>query len=60
MQKEPVNDDPATVAFQRLSVAAADLALAAGMRPLARSGWEKVLAGLTTLDELVRNVAAAD
>lgn len=29
LQKEPVNDDPATVAFQRLSVAAADLALAA-------------------------------
>jgi len=36
------------------------LALAGGMRPLARSGWEKVLQGRTTLDELVRNVAAAD
>jgi hypothetical protein len=30
------------------------------MRPLARTGLDKVVAGLTTLDELVRNVAAAD
>ena len=37
-----------------------EMALAAGMRPLARTGLDKVLAGLTTLDELVRNVAAAD
>ena len=37
-----------------------DLALASGMRPLARTGLDKVVAGLTTLDELVRNVAAAD
>ena len=37
-----------------------ELALAGGMRPLARAGWDKVLGGLTTLDELVRNVASAD
>ena len=36
------------------------LALAGGMRPLARAGWEKVAQGRTTLDELVRNVASAD
>jgi len=36
------------------------LAIAGGMRPLARSGWEKVLQGRTTLEELVRNVAASD
>jgi general secretion pathway protein E len=28
------------------------------MRPLARAGWEKVKAGHTTLDELVRNLSS--
>jgi type II secretory ATPase GspE/PulE/Tfp pilus assembly ATPase PilB-like protein len=37
-----------------------EAALAEGMRPLARTGWEKVLAGYTTLDELVRNVASSE
>ena len=32
--------------------------LANGMRPLARAGWEKVKAGHTTLDELVRNLSS--
>ncbi|AHF91538.1 secretion system protein E [Opitutaceae bacterium TAV5] len=34
-----------------------DRARAAGMRTLAQSGWDKVRAGLTTLDELVRNLS---
>ena len=34
-----------------------DFAVAHGMRPLARTGWDKVVAGLTTVDELVRNIA---
>ena len=33
-------------------------AIANGMRPLSRAGWEKVVAGLTTLDELIRNLSA--
>ena len=33
-------------------------AIANGMRPLARAGWEKVKAGHTTLDELVRNLSS--
>jgi general secretion pathway protein E len=28
------------------------------MRPLAKSGWLKVAAGLTTIDELVRNLSS--
>jgi hypothetical protein len=28
------------------------------MRPLAKAGWEKVVAGHTTIDELVRNLSA--
>jgi len=35
-----------------------DRAIANGMRPLARAGWEKVVAGLTTIDELVRNLSS--
>lgn len=35
-----------------------DRAIAQGMRPLARAGWEKVVAGLTTIDELVRNLSS--
>ena len=34
-----------------------EFAAAHGMRPLARTGWDKVVAGLTTVDELVRNIA---
>ena len=34
-----------------------EFAVAHGMRPLARTGWDKVVAGLTTVDELVRNIA---
>ena len=33
-------------------------AIANGMRPLAKAGWEKVVAGHTTIDELVRNLSA--
>jgi type II secretory ATPase GspE/PulE/Tfp pilus assembly ATPase PilB-like protein len=33
-------------------------AIANGMRPLARAGWEKVKSGHTTLDELVRNLSS--
>ena len=33
-------------------------AIALGMRPLAKSGWLKVAAGLTTIDELVRNLSS--
>ena len=33
-------------------------AIANGMRPLARAGWEKVVAGHTTIDELVRNLSS--
>ncbi len=33
-------------------------ALAHGMRPLARSGWESTRAGLTTLDEILRVITA--
>ncbi|MFM9001504.1 MAG: GspE/PulE family protein [Verrucomicrobiota bacterium] len=33
-------------------------AMAQGMRPLARAGWIKVVAGLTTMDELVRNLSS--
>ena len=33
-------------------------AMANGMRPLAQSGWLKVAAGLTTIDELVRNLSS--
>jgi general secretion pathway protein E len=33
-------------------------AVALGMRPLAKSGWLKVAAGLTTIDELVRNLSS--
>jgi len=29
-----------------------------GMRPLAEAGWEKVVAGHTTIDELIRNLSA--
>ena len=35
-----------------------DKAIAQGMRPLARAGWQKVTAGLTSLDELVRNLSS--
>lgn len=34
-----------------------EFAVAHGMRPLAHTGWDKVVAGLTTVDELVRNIA---
>ena len=33
-------------------------AIGQGMRPLARAGWMKVAAGLTTMDELVRNLSS--
>ena len=33
-------------------------AMANGMRPLAKAGWEKVVAGHTTIDELIRNLSA--
>ncbi len=33
-------------------------AIANGMRPLAKAGWEKVVAGHTTIDELIRNLSA--
>ena len=33
-------------------------AIAQGMRPLARAGWLKVVAGHTTLEELVRNLSS--
>jgi type II secretory ATPase GspE/PulE/Tfp pilus assembly ATPase PilB-like protein len=33
-------------------------AMEQGMRPLARAGWIKVVAGLTTMDELVRNLSS--
>ncbi|MEY3491242.1 MAG: hypothetical protein RL309_370 [Verrucomicrobiota bacterium] len=33
-------------------------AIANGMRPLARAGWEKVKSGHTTLEELVRNLSS--
>ena len=33
-------------------------AIEQGMRPLAKAGWLKVAAGLTTLDELVRNLSS--
>ena len=33
-------------------------AMEQGMRPLARAGWMKVVAGLTTMDELVRNLSS--
>jgi general secretion pathway protein E len=33
-------------------------AIAQGMRPLAKSGWLKVVAGNTTIDELVRNLSS--
>ena len=33
-------------------------AIAQGMRPLAKSGWLKVVAGSTTIDELVRNLSS--
>ena len=33
-------------------------AIALGMRPLAKAGWLKVAAGLTTIDELVRNLSS--
>jgi type II secretory ATPase GspE/PulE/Tfp pilus assembly ATPase PilB-like protein len=35
-----------------------DKAIEQGMRPLARAGWQKVTAGLTSLDELVRNLSS--
>lgn len=35
-----------------------EFAVAHGMRPLAQSGWLKAVAGLTTVEELVRNIAA--
>jgi general secretion pathway protein E len=35
-----------------------DKAIEQGMRPLARAGWVKVTAGLTSLDELVRNLSS--
>ncbi|MEY4271280.1 MAG: hypothetical protein RL250_146 [Verrucomicrobiota bacterium] len=35
-----------------------DKAIEQGMRPLARAGWLKVTAGLTSLDELVRNLSS--
>jgi type II secretory ATPase GspE/PulE/Tfp pilus assembly ATPase PilB-like protein len=35
-----------------------EFAVANGMRPLAQSGWLKAVAGLTTVEELVRNIAA--
>ena len=31
-----------------------------GMQPLQYSGWEKVKAGFTTMDEVVRNIAASE
>ncbi|MDR1279624.1 MAG: GspE/PulE family protein, partial [Opitutaceae bacterium] len=37
-----------------------DRARATGMRTLAQSGWDKVRAGLTTLDELVRNLSTSE
>jgi len=33
-------------------------AIEQGMRPLAKAGWIKVAAGLTTIDELVRNLSS--
>ncbi len=33
-------------------------AIELGMRPLAKAGWIKVAAGLTTIDELVRNLSS--
>jgi type II secretory ATPase GspE/PulE/Tfp pilus assembly ATPase PilB-like protein len=33
-------------------------AIEQGMRPLAKAGWLKVAAGLTTIDELVRNLSS--
>ena len=35
-----------------------DKAIEQGMRPLAKAGWIKVAAGLTTIDELVRNLSS--
>jgi type II secretory ATPase GspE/PulE/Tfp pilus assembly ATPase PilB-like protein len=34
--------------------------MANGMRPLAKAGWLKVAAGLTTMDELIRNLSATE
>ena len=35
-------------------------AMANGMRPLAKAGWLKVAAGLSTMDELIRNLSATE
>jgi general secretion pathway protein E len=40
--------------------ALARTALAHGIRPLQQSGWDKVRAGLTTLDELLRVITISE
>jgi type II secretory ATPase GspE/PulE/Tfp pilus assembly ATPase PilB-like protein len=56
-----LNDDLHELVLKRESTRTlADCARKHGMRTLGQSGWEKVKAGHTTLDEVLRVISASD
>jgi type II secretory ATPase GspE/PulE/Tfp pilus assembly ATPase PilB-like protein len=56
-----LNDEMHGLVLQRASTRTlADSARQHGMRTLGQSGWEKVKAGYTTLDEVLRVITVAE